>query len=82
MAQQSNNMNFSQSLDPSDSSILNPVNLSMDGGILDPFSGQPFNIPMLPDEIGCDWADFENLLQRLENESSMYPTEEGMSIEL
>ncbi|CEI63387.1 hypothetical protein FVEN_g86 [Fusarium venenatum] len=82
LAQQPNNMTFSQSLDPSDSSILNPVELSMDEGILDPFSGQPFNIHILPDEIGCDWADFENLLQRLENESVLYPTEEGMSIEL
>ncbi|XEV01535.1 hypothetical protein FSHL1_006822 [Fusarium sambucinum] len=82
LAQQPNSMSFSQSLNPSDSSILNPVELSVDEGILDPFSGQPFNIPILPDEIGCDWVDFENLLQRLENESGLYPTEEGMSIEL
>ncbi|KAL3602984.1 hypothetical protein FPOAC2_07301 [Fusarium poae] len=82
LAQQHNNMTFSQSLDPSDSSILNPVQLTMDEGILDPFSGQPFDIHILPDEIGCDWADFENLLQRLENESGLYPTEEGMSIKL
>jgi hypothetical protein len=54
----------------------------MDGGLLDPFSGQPFNISILPDEIGCDWADFENLLQRLESETGLYPTEEGISIEL
>lgn len=75
-------MTFSQSLDPSDSSILNPVELNMDGGVLDPFSGQPFSIPILPDEIGCDWADFENLLQRLENDPGMFPAEEGMTIEI
>lgn len=55
---------------------------SIDEGILDPFSGQPFNMPILPDEIGCDWADFENLLQRLENEGSLYPTDEGMIIDI
>ncbi|RGP69891.1 hypothetical protein FLONG3_7646 [Fusarium longipes] len=79
---QQHSINFSQSLDPSNSSILNPVELGMNGGILDPFSGQPFNIPILPDEIGCDWADFENLLQRLEDEPGLYRPEEGMGIEL
>lgn len=54
----------------------------MDGGVLHPFSGQPFSIPILPDEIGCDWADFENLLQRLENDPGMFPSEEGMTIEM
>ncbi|KAF5604223.1 oleate-activated transcription factor 1 [Fusarium pseudocircinatum] len=55
---------------------------SMDESILDPFSGQPFNMPILPDEIGCDWADFENLLQRLETEGSLYPTDEGMIVDI
>lgn len=54
----------------------------MGSGMLDPFSGQPFNIPVLPDEIGCDWADFENLLQRLENESELYVTGDPMSLGL
>ncbi|CAG7564490.1 unnamed protein product [Fusarium equiseti] len=79
---QPSTMTFSQSLDPSDSSILNPVELTMDGNVLDPFSGQPFTIPILPDEIGCDWADFENLLQRLENDPGMFPAEEGMTIDI
>jgi hypothetical protein len=54
----------------------------MDESILDPFSGHPFSMPILPDEIGCDWADFENLLQRLETEGSLYPTDEGMIIDI
>ncbi|KAM0192356.1 hypothetical protein ACHAPI_008303 [Fusarium lateritium] len=71
---------FSQSLVPSESSILNPVELRMEEGVLDPFSGQPFNIPILPDEIGCDWADFENLLQGLENDPGLYTPEDGMNM--
>ncbi|KAM0214024.1 hypothetical protein ACHAPA_005925 [Fusarium lateritium] len=71
---------FSQSLVPSESSILNPVELRMEEGALDPFSGQPFNIPILPDEIGCDWADFENLLQGLENDPGLYTPEDGMNM--
>jgi len=67
--------------------VVDPVlasnpNFTMEEGILDPFSGQPFNMPILPDEIGCDWADFENLLQRLESEGSLYPTDEGMVIDV
>ncbi|KAF5661206.1 hypothetical protein FHETE_8578 [Fusarium heterosporum] len=80
--QQTGTTAFSQSLAPSESSILNPSDLSMAGGILDPFSGQPFNISILPDEIGCDWADFENLLQGLENDPNLYSPEEGINMEL
>ncbi|KAF5002447.1 hypothetical protein FGRMN_459 [Fusarium graminum] len=80
--QQSGTRTFSQSLAPSESSILNPPDLSMDAGILDPFSGQPFNISILPDEIGCDWADFENLLQGLENDPNLYSPDEGINMEL
>lgn len=54
----------------------------MDEGALNPFSGQPFNIPILPDEIGCDWADFETLLQGLENDPGLYTPEDGMNMDL
>ncbi|CAJ0550876.1 Ff.00g108060.m01.CDS01 [Fusarium sp. VM40] len=80
--QQSGSGTFSQSLVPSESSILNPVDLRMDEGALNQFSGQPFNIPILPDEIGCDWADFEILLQGLENDPGLYTPEDGMNMDL
>lgn len=80
--QQAGSGTFSQSLVPSESSILNPVELRMDEGVLNPFSGQPFNIPILPDEIGCDWADFETLLQGLENDPGLYTPEDGMNMDL
>ncbi|KAF4340769.1 transcription factor [Fusarium beomiforme] len=73
---------FTQSLRHSDSAFLGPPPLAMEEGILDPFSGQPFNMPIMPDEIGCDWADFENLLQRLESEGNMYPVDEGMIVDI
>ncbi|EMT62750.1 Oleate-activated transcription factor 1 [Fusarium odoratissimum] len=79
---QGGNQTFAESLGQSDPAMLSHPNLSMDEGILDPFSGQPFNMPILPDEIGCDWADFENLLQRLESEGSLYPGDEGMVIDI
>ncbi|KAF4457143.1 hypothetical protein F53441_932 [Fusarium austroafricanum] len=81
LGQQGDNPTFTQSLDQ-DSSLLNHPHLTLDGGILDPFSGQPFNMPILPDEIGCDWVDFENLLQRLESEGTLYPGDEGMAMAL
>ncbi|PNP59644.1 hypothetical protein FNYG_14854 [Fusarium nygamai] len=71
---------FTEAVGQSDPSLA--PHFSMDESILDPFSGQPFNMPILPDEIGCDWADFENLLQRLETEGSLYPTDEGMIIDI
>jgi hypothetical protein len=73
---------FTETLGQSDPTISSHPHFSMDEGILDPFSGQPFNMPILPDEIGCDWADFENLLQRLESEGSLYPGDEGMIIDI
>ncbi|SCV41718.1 uncharacterized protein FFB14_07529 [Fusarium fujikuroi] len=73
---------FTEAVGQSDPAIASNTHFSMDEGILDPFSGQPFNIPILPDEIGCDWADFENLLQRLESEGPLYPTHEGMIIDI
>ncbi|KAF5641624.1 oleate-activated transcription factor 1 [Fusarium sp. NRRL 52700] len=73
---------FTETVGQSDPSLVSNTHLSMGEGILDPFSGQPFNMPILPDEIGCDWADFENLLQRLETEGSLYPTDEGMIIDI
>ncbi|RKL14247.1 hypothetical protein BFJ68_g6640 [Fusarium oxysporum] len=79
---QGGNQTFAESLGQSDPAMLSHPNLSIDEGILDPFSGQPFNMPILPDEIGCDWADFENLLQRLESEGSLYPGDEGMVIDI
>ncbi|RKK72176.1 hypothetical protein BFJ69_g10310 [Fusarium oxysporum] len=79
---QGGNQTFAESLGQSDPAMLSHPNISMDEGILDPFSGQPFNMPILPDEIGCDWADFENLLQRLESEGSLYPGDEGMIIDV
>ncbi|EGU87835.1 hypothetical protein FOXB_01629 [Fusarium oxysporum f. sp. conglutinans Fo5176] len=79
---QGGNQTFAESLGQPDPAMLSHPNLSMDEGILDPFSGQPFNMPILPDEIGCDWADFENLLQRLESEGSLYPGDEGMVIDI
>jgi hypothetical protein len=81
-SQQAGSGTFSQSLVPSESSILNPVELRMDEGAPNPFSGQPFNIPILPDEIGCDWADFETLLQGLENDPGLYTPEDGMNMDL
>ncbi|EWG52237.1 hypothetical protein FVEG_11027 [Fusarium verticillioides 7600] len=71
---------FTETVGQSDPALA--PHFSMDESILDPFSGQPFNMPILPDEIGCDWADFENLLQRLESEGSLYPTDEGMIIDI
>ncbi|KAF5685647.1 hypothetical protein FDENT_6118 [Fusarium denticulatum] len=71
---------FTEAVGQSDPALA--PQFSMDESILDPFSGQPFNMPILPDEIGCDWADFENLLQRLESEGSLYPADEGMSIDI
>ncbi|KAF5599555.1 oleate-activated transcription factor 1 [Fusarium pseudoanthophilum] len=71
---------FTEAVGQSDPALA--PHFSMDESILDPFSGQPFNMPILPDEIGCDWADFENLLQRLETEGSLYPTDEGMIIDI
>ncbi|RYC96270.1 hypothetical protein BFJ63_vAg1139 [Fusarium oxysporum f. sp. narcissi] len=79
---QGGNQTFAESLGQSDPTMLSHPNISMDEGILDPFSGQPFNMPILPDEIGCDWADFENLLQKLESEGSLYPGDEGMVIDI
>ncbi|ENH75867.1 hypothetical protein FOC1_g10003004 [Fusarium oxysporum f. sp. cubense race 1] len=79
---QGGNQTFAESLGQPDPAMLSHPNLSMDEGILDPFSGQPFNMPILPDEIGCDWADFENLLQRLGSEGSLYPGDEGMVIDI
>ncbi|KAF5654949.1 hypothetical protein F25303_996 [Fusarium sp. NRRL 25303] len=73
---------FTEAVGQSDPAIASNTHFSMDESILDPFSGQPFNIPILPDEIGCDWADFENLLQRLESEGPLYPTDEGMIIDI
>ncbi|KAF9773968.1 hypothetical protein IL306_008105 [Fusarium sp. DS 682] len=80
--QQSESQIFAQSLGHSDPAFVGHPPLAMDEGILDPFSGQPFDIPILPDEIGCDWADFETLLQRLESEGSLYPGDEGMVIDI
>ncbi|KAF5980928.1 oleate-activated transcription factor 1 [Fusarium coicis] len=71
---------FTETVGQSDPALA--PHFSMDESILDPFSGQPFSVPILPDEIGCDWADFENLLQRLESEGSLYPTDEGMIIDI
>ncbi|KAG5752049.1 hypothetical protein H9Q70_005336 [Fusarium xylarioides] len=77
-----NQQTFTDTVGQSDPALASNPHFSMDEGILDPFSGQPFNMPILPDEIGCDWADFENLLQRLETEGSLYPTDEGMIIDI
>ncbi|KAF4953271.1 hypothetical protein FGADI_6137 [Fusarium gaditjirri] len=79
---QGGNQTFVESLGQSDLAMLSHPHISIDEGILDPFSGQPFNMPILPDEIGCDWADFENLLQRLESEGSLYPGDEGMVVDI
>ncbi|KAF5703636.1 oleate-activated transcription factor 1 [Fusarium mundagurra] len=73
---------FTETVGHSDPAIASNPHFSMGEGMLDPFSGQPYNMPILPDEIGCDWADFENLLRRLETEGSLYPTDEGMIIDL
>ncbi|KAJ4267076.1 hypothetical protein NW762_003174 [Fusarium torreyae] len=79
--QQRENPAFLQTMGSSDAALLNNE-LPMDGGILDPFSGQPFAVPILPDEIGCDWADFENLLQRIESDGALYSTDEGMDMNI
>ncbi|KAF5963229.1 hypothetical protein FBULB1_13537 [Fusarium bulbicola] len=73
---------FTEAVGQLDPPLASNTHFSMEEGILDPFSGQPFTMPILPDEIGCDWADFENLLQRLETEGSLYPTDEGMIIDI
>ncbi|KAF4972883.1 hypothetical protein FSARC_654 [Fusarium sarcochroum] len=81
LPRQRNDSSFAQAMGTSDSSLLNPE-LPLDEGILDPFLGQPFAVPILPDEIGCDWADFENLLQRIESDGALYSTDEGMDMNI
>ncbi|KAJ3513321.1 hypothetical protein NM208_g15204 [Fusarium decemcellulare] len=54
------------------STSTNSAQSSLDEGLLGLFSGQ-YDSPMLPDEIGCDWSDFESFLMGLDD-NVMQPT--------